>query len=117
MKISSTRFGIVLVLVVQWVAVALVLLVVTKCGRIFADFGATLPVMTVAALNLAQPLLLVPIAVATTLIVVAAEVLLKSENARLIIQMVNLFLWIAFPCFCIVVILFSLFDLIAKLSH
>ena len=117
MTISSTRFGAALVLTVQWVAVALVLLVVTKYGQVFADFRATLPAVTVVALNLAQPMLLLPLAVVTTLIVVAAEVLLKSQNTRLIVQMVDLSLWIAFPCFCIIVILFSLFDLIAKLSR
>ena len=117
MKISGTRFGVALVLAVQWVAVALLILVVTKYGMIFKDFNATLPAITVAVLNLTQPMLLVPVAAVTTLIVVAAEVLLKSARSRLIIQMVDLSLWIIFTCSCIVVLQFSLLDLIAKLSH
>jgi len=117
MKISSTRFGVALVLMVQWGAVALLILVVNRTGRIFADFNAHLPAATVAALNLTQPILLVSIAVATTLMVVAAEVLLKSEHARLIIQMVDLCLWIVFACFCVIVVLLAILDLVTKLSH
>jgi hypothetical protein len=96
-----------------------VLLVIVACGKsakLFADFNASLPAMTVAALQLGRPVVLIPIAVLTSLSVVAGEVWLKSENMRLGIQMANLCLWLAFACYCIIVVLVSFANLVAKLS-
>ena len=117
MKISITRFSVVLVLLLQWVAVAMLLRVSNGAEKIFADFSVKLPVMTVVALNLTQPILLAPVAALTTLIVVAVEVLLKSGIARFVVQMVSLSLWMVFAGFCFIAIQIPLVSLIAKLSQ
>jgi hypothetical protein len=116
MKISSLRIGAGLVLVVQWAAVIVVMLACRRYGKIFADFDVALPTLTWVVLQLAQPWLLASIAALTTLIVVAADIWLKSENARLGILMADLCFWIAFACFSIIVVLVSFANLIAKLS-
>jgi hypothetical protein len=117
MKTSITRYSVVLVLLLQWVAVAMVIRISGGAEKIFADFNVRLPVITVMALNLTQPLLLAPVAAATTLIIVAVEVLLKSTAARFVIQVVDLSLWMVFAGFCLIAIQIPLLNLIAKLSH
>jgi hypothetical protein len=116
MKVSITRFSIVLVLVVQWIAAAMVIHFGNIYGRMFLDFSITLPTSAVIALMLAQPELLVPIAVMTTAMLVAAEACMKSEITRLIAQTVNLASWLMFAAFSLIASQWPLIGLIGRLS-
>jgi succinate dehydrogenase hydrophobic anchor subunit len=115
MKISFTRFSIAPVVVLQWVAVAVAIHLSTGCQNIFKDFNAELPGMSAVALQVTQPMVLVPIALAITGIVVTAEALLRSATFRFSIQMIVLFFWLAFACFCVIALAVPLFTLIQKL--
>ena len=117
MKVNITRFTAALVLILQWVAVTWAMRIGDSYEKIFADFSVKPPELTAVALKLMQPMLLIPVAIMATLVVVAAEVFLKSIIARFAIQITDLSLWILFTCFCVAVIFPPLFDLISKLSH
>ena len=117
MKISITRFTVVLVLAIHWLAVAMLIRVSFGTEKIFRDFNVELPVMTSVALRLTKPLLIAPVATIMALSVVAAEVLLKSGRSRFAVQMVDLCFWLIFAGFCTIVIQTPLLNLIEKLQH
>jgi hypothetical protein len=116
MKISLTRFSVVFVIALQWIAAIVMVLLSRKCESIFKDFNATLPDMSVIVLQATQSIVLLPIAAITTAIVVAAEVLLKSTTSRFMIQIAALFLWFAFTCLCVVALGLPLISLCQKLQ-
>ena len=115
MKISFTRFSIAPVVVLQWIAAIYLIHVSSAAERIFADFHATLPVMSVIALQANRVMVLVPIAAIITAIVVVAEASLQSAAFRFSIQMIVLSLWLAFTCFCVFAIVVPSFTLIQRL--
>jgi hypothetical protein len=115
MKISFTRFSIVPVVVLQWIAAVCLIHLSRSYQHIFADFRVTLPVLSVLALQATQVMVLVPIAVITTAILVASEALLQSAAFRFGIQMIVLSLWLAFACFCFIALELPLLTLVEKL--
>jgi hypothetical protein len=117
MKISITRFTVVLVLAIHWLAVAMLIRISFGMEKVFLDFNVELPVMTSLALQLTKPLLIAPVATIMALGVVASEVLLKSGRARFAVQMVDLCFWLIFAGFCTLVIQTPLLNLIEKLEH
>jgi hypothetical protein len=115
MAMRFTRFSAAVVVALQWLALAVVIYIACKNERIFRDFNATLPDSSVIALQAARPIVLVPIAVVTTAIVVAAELLLKSATCRSAVQVTILLLWLAFTCFCLIALELPLLTVIEQL--
>jgi hypothetical protein len=116
MGISITRFSVAAVVVLQWVAIAVLVHLGHSYQHIFADFRATLPGISIIALQATQPIVLVPIAVITTAIVVVAEALLQSATYRSAVQALVLFLWLAFTCFCLIAIEMPLVTILKNIS-
>ena len=85
-----------------------------KCQGVFADFDATLPSLLAFAVQVTQPVVLVPIAATTTVIVLAGEVLLPSRGRRFlrIVVLAGLF---AFTCFCFLALALPLITIVEKL--
>ncbi|MFZ1932138.1 MAG: hypothetical protein WCB27_04630 [Thermoguttaceae bacterium] len=115
MRVSFTRFSVVVIVALQWFAAIFVILLSRKCQTTFKDFNATLPVMSVIALQVAQAMVLVPIAAVTTAVVVAAEMLLTSAASRIVIQIGVFLFWSALTCFCVIALELQLFTLIQNL--
>jgi hypothetical protein len=116
MGISPTRFSAAAVVVLQWLAVLVVIRVGSKNERIFADFNVTLPALSAIALQATQPMVLVPIALATTATTVVAEVLLQSATRRSAVHVIALFLWLALTCFCLIALEIPLLTILRGIS-
>ncbi len=114
MRITIASLNAVLVLALQWLVVILVMRIGQKCQGVFADFDATLPSLLAFAVQVTQPVVLVPIAATTTVIVLAGEVLLPSRGRRFlrIVVLAGLF---AFTCFCFLALALPLITIVEKL--
>jgi hypothetical protein len=119
MGISFTRFSSAVVIAMQWFAVAFAILVTHRYEALFKDFKAnsSLPAITQVTLNVTRPLLIVPVAVLSTVVVLAAELWLRTPASRIVVQAITLCVWFLFTCVCVVTIAVPLFNLITKLTH
>jgi hypothetical protein len=115
MNVSITRFSVAPVIALQWIAAIAMILLSHKCGRVFADFKATLPGMSTLALQATQAIVLVPLAMITTAIVVLAESLLESAAHRFVVQILVALLWFALTCFCITALTLAVSSVVDKL--
>jgi hypothetical protein len=116
MRISVTRFSVVVAVALQWIAAIALILISRKNERLFADFNATLPHVSAIALQVTKPLVLVPIAMLTTAIVVIAESLLQSVGSRLVIQAIVVVLWAVLAFACLLAIELPLVTIVEKLQ-
>ncbi len=117
MKIGFTSFRLVVVVALQWIAAIYLIRMGQKYQILFADFGATLPDMSVIALQATKPVVLVPIVLATTLVVVVAEAMPTSAASRIVIQTGVFAFWFAFICLCIIALVVPLFTIVEKLRQ
>jgi hypothetical protein len=115
MSISFTRFSAAVVIALQWLAVIIMMLIGSRCERIFSDFSVTLPDVSVVALQGTKALVLVPMAMLTTAIVVIAESLLQWAKSRFVIQAIVACSWFGLTCFCIIALLVPVFTTVEKL--
>ena len=115
MKISFTRFSAVLVLLLQWVAVAMLIRTSDGIEQIYMYFNKSPPDMMIVVIIMTQPQVLALLAAATTLIVVAAEVMLRSAVVRFVTQMVDLSVWTTFAFTGVIIMQTAILKLIEEL--
>ncbi len=116
MKNSLTRFTVVVVLLAQWISVAALMHFAGSMEKMYREFAYELPTITVATLFATNNLLLVAGAAVTTMILVAAECLLKSERSRFVLQVLDFCLWLAIATVGLIAIFGPFAGLISKLS-
>ncbi len=112
---GTTRLSAFAVLIAQSIFASTVIIVGRFAAGVFRDFDTSIGLAAVTAIWLTKPAVLIMCAAVSIAVIVAAERIVQSEQRRLLVQIIDLCVWLLFGSFILVAIFLPLLRLFTAL--